>query len=32
VLVENGVVKSLGIEEGKGVSVSGTDQCLVGLG
>lgn len=30
-LVEDGVVKSLGIEEGKGVSVSGADQCLVSL-
>lgn len=31
-LVEDGVVKSLNVEEGKGVSVSGADQCLVSLG
>jgi peroxiredoxin len=31
-LVENGVVKSLNVEEGKGVSVSGANQCLVELG
>lgn len=31
-LVDNGVVKSLDIEEGKGVTVSGADACLVKLG
>jgi peroxiredoxin len=31
-LVENGVVKSLNVEEGKGVSVSGANQCLIELG
>jgi len=31
-LVENGEVKSLNVEEGKGVSVSGANQCLVELG
>lgn len=31
-MVENGVVKSLDIEEGKGVSVSGADACLTHLG
>jgi len=31
-LVENGVVKSLDVEEGKGVTVSGANQCLVNLG
>lgn len=31
-LVEDGVVKSLGIEDGKGVTVSGANQCLVDLG
>ncbi len=30
--IEDGVVKSLDIEDGKGVTVSGADQCLVGLG
>jgi peroxiredoxin len=30
-LVEDGVVKSLNVEEGKGVSVSGADACLTGL-
>ena len=30
-LVEDGVVKSLDVEEGKGVSVSGADACLTGL-
>jgi glutaredoxin/glutathione-dependent peroxiredoxin len=31
-LVEDGVVKSLDIEEGKGVTVSGADACLTALG
>lgn len=31
-LVEDGVVKSLNVEEGKGVTVSGANQCLVNLG
>lgn len=31
-LVDDGVVKSLDIEDGKGVTVSGADQCLVQLG
>ena len=31
-LVDDGVVKSLNVEEGKGVSVSGANQCLVDLG
>jgi peroxiredoxin len=31
-LVDDGVVKSLDVEEGKGVSVSGADHCLVSLG
>jgi glutaredoxin/glutathione-dependent peroxiredoxin len=31
-LVDDGVVKSLEVEEGKGVTVSGADQCLVSLG
>jgi peroxiredoxin len=31
-LVEDGVVKSLAVEEGKGVTVSGAAQCLVTLG
>lgn len=31
-LVEDGVVKSLNVEEGKGVTVSGANQCLVELG
>jgi peroxiredoxin len=30
-LVEDGVVKSLDVEEGKGVSVSGADACLTNL-
>ena len=30
--IEDGVVKSIGIEEGKGVTVSGADACLVKLG
>lgn len=30
--VEDGVVKSLDIEEGKGVTVSGADACLTNLG
>jgi peroxiredoxin len=30
-LVEDGVVKSLDVEEGKGVTVSGASQCLVNL-
>lgn len=31
-LVEDGVVKSVDVEDGKGVTVSGADQCLVKLG
>jgi glutaredoxin/glutathione-dependent peroxiredoxin len=31
-LVEDGVVKSLDVEEGKGVTVSGADACLTSLG
>ena len=30
-LVEDGVVKKLDVEEGKGVTVSGANQCLVNL-
>ncbi|MCR9165590.1 MAG: peroxiredoxin [Nannocystaceae bacterium] len=30
--VEDGVVKSLDVEEGKGVTVSGADACLTNLG
>jgi peroxiredoxin len=30
-VVDNGVVESLNVEEGKGVSVSGADACLTGL-
>ncbi|MCX4240586.1 peroxiredoxin [Paraliomyxa miuraensis] len=29
--VKDGVVETLGIEEGKGVTVSGADQCMVSL-
>lgn len=31
-LVADGVVESLNVEEGKGVTVSGADSCLVSLG
>ena len=31
-LVEDGVIKSVNVEEGKGVTVSGANQCLVELG
>lgn len=30
--IEDGVVKSMGIEDGKGVTVSGADACLTKLG
>ncbi len=30
-VVDNGVVKSLQIEPGKGVTVSGADSCLIGM-
>lgn len=30
--IKDGVVETLGVEDGKGVSVSGADQCLVNLG
>lgn len=29
-VVDNGVVKTVNVEEGKGVSVSGADACLIG--